>query len=62
MSSVFWGQLAKPIAYEENGGNGTTQRDDDGGYNEVGAVNEAARQNSTATPLVGDAVSPARGG
>ena len=27
---------------------------DDGGYNEVQAVSEAARQNSTATPLAGD--------
>ena len=54
MSSVFWGQLAKPIAFEENGGNGTTQRDDDGGFDEIRAVNEAARQNSTATPLAGD--------
>jgi hypothetical protein len=54
MSSVFWGQLARTIAYEENGGNGLTQRDDDGGYDEVRAVSEAARQNSTATPLVGD--------
>ena len=54
LSSVFWGQLANPIAYDENGGNGTTQRDDDGGFDEVRAVTAAARQNSTATPLVGD--------
>jgi hypothetical protein len=54
MSSIFWGQLASPIAYDENGGNGTTQRDDDGGFDEVRAVTEAPRQNSTATPLIGD--------
>jgi hypothetical protein len=54
MSSVFWGQLSKTIAYEENGGNGTTQRDDDGGYDEARSVNEAARQNSTAPPPIGD--------
>jgi hypothetical protein len=54
MSSVFWGQLANAIAFDENGGNGTTLRDDDGGFDEVRAVTAAARQNSTATPLAGD--------
>ena len=54
MSSVFWGQLANAIAYEENGGNDTTQRNDDGGFDEIQAVTAAARQNSTATPVIGD--------
>ncbi len=54
LSSVFWGQLSRPIAFEENGGNATTQRNDDGGFDETSAVNEPARQNRTATPQAGD--------
>ena len=34
-SSIFFGNLIKNLAYEENGSNTDTQKDDDGGFDEV---------------------------
>ena len=52
--SLFWGNQPKPIAYEEDGSNPTTQKDDDGGFDEVKWFLDPARHNAVRTPNLGD--------
>jgi hypothetical protein len=53
-SSMFF----TPVAYEEDGSNATTQKDDDGGLNEVSLFREPLRNNVSGRPNIGDCFNP----
>ena len=53
-NSLFWGNHARLVGYEENRSNFTTQRDDDGGLDETRFFFEPARNNAAGDPGVGD--------
>jgi hypothetical protein len=59
-SSIFFGNLVKDLAYEEDGSNTDTQKDDDLGFNEVTWFNDPANMNAVADPGLScfDPVSP----
>ena len=52
--TLFWGNHGRPVAYEENGSNTTTQQDDDMGLDEARWFFEADRRNGVQDPMVGD--------
>jgi hypothetical protein len=50
----FWGNHARPVAYEENGSNITTQQDDDMGLDEARWFLDGDRNNAVQDPMLGD--------
>jgi hypothetical protein len=52
--SLFWGNHGRPVAYEENGSNTTTQQDDDMGLDEARWFFETERNNGFQDPMIGD--------
>lgn len=50
VSNLFWGNLVKPIGYDENGSNETTEKDDDGGLIEAQWALAPERRNATVDP------------